>query len=595
MKPFNKIKTVKVPKTKRINKRNKINKLNNKKQFFTPNRFYVVYGFIIFAIICLIIKMAILQIIEPDKLIAEGNKRSIRYQNMNAPRAMIADRNGRALAVSVPMYDVWADPKIVVQKGGVNVNDIRWQGLAKTLNIPMSTLEKKLNNPSMRFVYLSRQITPTVSDYLKQLKLPGISFAKTSKRYYPAAENIAQLVGLTDIDENGAEQGSEGIEKSFNKWLIGESGQRIVRRDRVGRVIEELERTESESASDLTLSIDERLQSLVYSELSQAVEFNKADSGTAVLIDVHTGEILAMATSPSYNPNNRSSIDYSLLRNRAVTDAFEPGSTVKPLVVMAALEKNIADLHSIIDTRPFYVNRYEIKDVSYQKALTLAGILEKSSNVGVSKLALQMQSGDLVEYYSRFGLGQSTKLGLGGEVSGSIAADRTRKWADIERATFAFGYGLSVTPLQLARAYATIGSYGIYRPVSILKVTEPVQGKRVVPENIAKTVVQLMEAVAVTGGGTKASVPGYSVGVKTGTAKKLSGGRYVNQYLAYTAGIAPATGPKYSLVVVIDNPKAGQYYGGSVSAPVFSRIMGGVLRTMNVQPDRQVDGQMIIY
>jgi cell division protein FtsI (penicillin-binding protein 3) len=576
-------------------KNNKINKLNSKKQFFTPSRFYLVYCLIIFAIICLMTRMAILQIIEPDKLIAEGNKRSLRHQEMDAPRAMITDRNGRALAVSVPMFDVWADPKIVVQKGGVNPADARWQGLAKVLNIPMSILEQKLNNPSMRFVYLSKQITPTISGYLKKLKLPGVSFAKTSKRYYPAAENIAQLIGLTDIDEHGTEKGSEGIEKSYNKWLIGESGQRIVRRDRRGNVIEELERINSETASDLTLSIDERLQSLVYSELTQAVEFNKADSGTAVLIDVHTGEILAMATSPSYNPNNRSLIDYALLRNRAVTDAFEPGSTVKPLVVMAALEKKIADLNTVIDTKPFYVNRYEIKDVSYQKSLNLAGILEKSSNVGVSKLALQMQPADLVEYYSRFGLGQTTGLGLGGEVSGSIAADRTRKWADIERATFAFGYGLSVTPLQLARAYATIGSYGIYRPVSIIKVTKPVQGERVVPENIAKKVVQLMEAVAVTGGGVKASIPGYSVGVKTGTAKKLSDGRYVNQYLAYTAGIAPATAPKYSLVVVIDNPKAGQYYGGSVSAPVFSHIMGGVLRTMNVKPDRQVDGQMIIY
>ncbi|MCO6555690.1 MAG: peptidoglycan glycosyltransferase FtsI [Gilliamella sp.] len=592
MKPATKYKK---NKTKKVAKTNKNNRLNGKRQFFTPNRFYIIYGLIILAIICLMARMALLQIIEPDRLIAEGNKRSLRHQEIDAPRAMITDRNGRALAVSVPMFDVWADPKIVVQKGGVKADDIRWQGLAQTLNIPMSTLKQKLNNPSMRFVYLSKQVTPTISDYLKKLKLPGISFAKTSKRYYPAAENIAQLIGLTDIDANGAEKGSEGIEKSFNKWLIGESGQRVVRRDRVGRVIEELERTETETASDLILSIDERLQSLVYSELSQAVQFNKADSGTAVLVDVHSGEILAMATSPSYNPNNRSSIDYNLLRNRAVTDAFEPGSTVKPLVVMAALEKKIANLNTIIDTRPFYVNRYEIKDVSYQKTLNLAGILEKSSNVGVSKLALQMQQDDLVEFYSRFGLGQPTELGLGGEVSGSIAADRTRKWADIERATFAFGYGLTVTPLQLARAYATIGSYGIYRPVSILKVTEPVKGKRVVSEKDAKTVVQLMEAVAVTGGGTKASVPGYSVGVKTGTAKKLSGGRYVNQYLAYTAGIAPATAPKYSLVVVIDNPKAGQYYGGSVSAPVFSRIMGGVLRTMNVKPDRQVDGQMIIY
>ena len=368
---------------KQVTRLNKGNKLNSKKQVYTRTRFYLVYGFILLAIISLLVRLAILQIIEPDKLIAEANKRSIRHQEMSALRAMITDRNGRALAVSVPMYDVWADPKVVIEKGGVDHNDIRWQGLAKTLNIPMPTLEQKLDNSSMRFVYLSKQITPTIADYLKQLNLPGISFAKTSKRYYPAAESIAQLIGLTDVDQNGSETGSEGIEKSFNKWLMGESGQRIIRRDRTGRVIEELERTDSEVASDLTLSIDERLQSLVFSELSQAVQFNKADSGTAVLIDVHTGEILAMATSPSYNPNNRSSIDYSLLRNRAITDAFEPGSTVKPLVVMAALEKKIANLNTVIDTSPFLVNRYEIKDVSYQKSLNLAGILEKSSNVGV--------------------------------------------------------------------------------------------------------------------------------------------------------------------------------------------------------------------
>ena len=345
----------------------------------------------------------------------------------------------------------------------------------------------------------------------------------------------------------------------------------------------------------MVLSIDERLQSLIFSELDLAVKFNKADSGTAVLIDINTGEVLAMVTNPSYNPNNRSRIDSSLLRNRAVTDAFEPGSTVKPLVVMAALEKKIADLNTIIDTRPFYLNHYEVKDVSYQKALNLAGILEKSSNVGVSKLALKMRPEDLVEFYSRFGLGQSTGLGIGGESSGSISANRT-KWLDIERATYAFGYGLMVTPLQLARAYATIGNYGIYKPISILKVTEPVEGKRVVSESIAKTVIKLMEAVAVTGGGVKASVPDYSVAVKTGTAKKLGpNGKYINEYIAYTAGIAPASKPRYSLVVIIDNPKAGQYYGGTVSAPVFSRIMSGVLRTMNIAPDRKQDSKQINY
>jgi len=571
-----------------------VKKKNIENKFFAKWRFYVVYGFIFVAVLVLALQLALLQLVDPEQLIIEGDKRSIRYQSVGAPRAMIVDRNGRALAVSVPMYDAWADPKIVLQSGSVDINDIKWQELAKSLSIPITMLEQKLTLKSLRFVYLAKQITPTNAEYLKKLKLPGIYFEKTSKRYYPVGESTAQLIGLTNVDKN-IESGTEGIEKSFNDWLIGESGQRVVRRDRFGRVIEELEKVDSEIAADLVLSIDERLQSLVYKQLAQAVEFNKADSGTAVLVDILTGEILAMATNPSYNPNNRLQIDPSLLRNRAITDAFEPGSTVKPLIVMAALEKKVADLNTIIDTRPFYVNRYEVKDVSYQKSLNLAGILEKSSNVGVSKLALQMKPSDVVEFYSRFGLGRSTGLGIGGESSGRIAANRTR-WSDIERATYSFGYGLMVTPLQLARAYATIGSYGVYRPVSILKINEPIQGQRVVDEKVAKIIIKLMEAVAVSGGGTKASIPGYSVGVKTGTAKKLGpNGKYINQYIAYTAGIAPASKPRYSLVVIIDNPKSGQYYGGAVSAPIFGRIMGGVLRVMNIQPDKELDNQMIIY
>lgn len=569
-------------------------KLVDNKNFFARWRFYVVYCFVFIAVIGLATKLALLQLVDPDRLITEGDKRSIRHQEVDVPRAMIMDRNGRALAVSVPMYDVWADPKIVQQKGGVDITDARWQELAKNLGASVSSLEQKLGQSSLRFVYLAKQVTPATTDYLKQFKIAGIYFDKTSKRYYPAGESIAQLIGLTNVD-NGLEKGVEGIEKSYNSWLIGEAGQRIVRRDRFGRVIEELEHVEGEVAANLILSIDERLQSLVYKELTQSVEFNKADSGTAVLVDIKTGEVLAMATSPSYNPNNRSQIDASLMRNRAVTDAFEPGSTVKPLVVMAALEKKIVDLKTQIDTRPFYVNRYEVKDVSYNKSLNLAGILEKSSNVGVSKLALQMEPQNLVEFYSRFGLGQPTQLGLGGESSGTIVANRKR-WSDIERATYSFGYGLMVTPLQLATAYATIGSYGIYRPASILKVDEPIKGQRVISENIAKTVVGLMESVAITGGGVRASVPGYSVAVKTGTAKKLgASGKYINEYIAYTAGIAPASKPRYSLVVIIDNPKGGQYYGGTVSAPIFSRIMGGVLRTMNIEPDRELDNKMIIY
>ncbi|QIQ20966.1 peptidoglycan glycosyltransferase FtsI [Zophobihabitans entericus] len=566
-------------------------KRQEKKSFFTEWRFYIVYGFIFVAMFGLAVKLALLQIVDPDRLIAEGDKRSIRHQEVEVPRGMITDRSGRALAVSVPMEDVWVDPKVIQQKGGVDVNDSRWQAFAESVGVPVHDLAQRLNNTSSRFVRLARQITPAMANYIRQLKLTGVYFDGSSKRFYPASESVAQLIGFTDIEGKGA----EGIERSLNSWLTGESGQRTVRRDRFGRVIENLGQIDGEAAQDLVLSIDERLQTLAYREISQAVAFNKADSGTAVVVDIQTGEILAMATSPSYNPNNRIGITGELLRNRAVTDAFEPGSTVKPLVVIAALENKAVQPTEIIDTRPFYVNRYEVKDVSPQRQLSLEGILQKSSNVGVSRLALRMEPQTLVDYYSKVGLGQPTNLGLGGESRGTIAANRAR-WSDIERATFAFGYGLMATPLQLARAYATIGSFGIYRPLSITRVDEPVPGVRVLNERITRDVVKMMESVAVSGGGVRAAVPGYSVAVKTGTAKKVGeSGKYINEYIAYTAGIAPASNPRYSLVVIIDNPKAGQYYGGTVSAPVFSHIMGGVLRTMNIEPDRQAENPLIVH
>lgn len=566
-------------------------KRQDKKNTFAQWRFYIVYGFIFLAMIGLVLQFITLQVIDPNRLIEEGDKRSIRHQALNVPRGMITDRSGRILAVSVPTVDIWADPKVVREKGGVDINDSRWQALADSLQMPVATLAGKINDNSSRFIYLSRQVTPDIADYVKQLKLSGISFDKTSRRFYPAGDSVAQLIGFTNIEGKGA----EGVERSFNDWLTGEAGQRIIRRDRFGRVIEDIGSVAAEEAQDLVLSIDERLQALVYKELSTAVTFNKADSGTAVLVDVHTGEVLAMATSPSYNPNNRAGVTSSMLRNRAVTDAFEPGSTVKPLVVMSALENKIVTPKTIIDTRPFYVNRFEVKDVSWNRELDLEGILRKSSNVGVSRLALQMEPHTLVEFYSRFGLGQPTELGLGGEARGTIAANRTR-WSDIERATYSFGYGSTVTPLQLARAYATIGSYGIYRPVSILRVDEPVKGERVLSESIARTVVNMMESISVSGGGTRAAVPGYSVAVKTGTAKKVGeNGKYINEYIAYTAGVAPVSQPRYALVVIIDKPTAGQYYGGTVSAPVFSHIMGGVLRTMNVKPDRQIDNPPIVH
>lgn len=553
-----------------------------RKSIFSKWRFYVVYGSLLLAFASLFIHLFFLQIIEPERLIEEGDKRSIRHQEITMPRGTITDRAGRILAVSIAMQDVWADPKLITTNGGVNMNDTYWQALAASLNISTHQLATKLTNTHSRFTYLARQVSESVTNYIRQLKLPGIYFDKSSKRFYPAGEKLAQLIGFTNIDN----QGAEGIERSLDGLLTGESGKRIIRRDRFGRVIEDIFQAAGERGEDITLSIDERLQNVAYRELSQAVKFNKADSGTAVLIDIKTGEILAMATSPSYNPNKRNQIRTDLLRNRAITDAFEPGSTVKPFVIMAALENNIATTNTIIDTRPFYANQFEIKDVSPQRSLTLAGILQKSSNVGVSRLALQMQPDTLVQLYARFGLGMPTNLGLGGEVKGTISSHRLR-WSDIERSAYAYGYGLMVTPVQLARAYATIGSYGNYRDVSLFRRDNPLTSQQVIDAKIVKMVIDMMKGTAEQGGGVRAAVPGYQVAIKTGTAKKLGNqGKYINEYVAYTAGIAPASAPKYSLVVIIDNPRAGKYYGGAVSAPVFSQIMGGVLRTMNVEPDK---------
>ncbi|MDH2068028.1 peptidoglycan glycosyltransferase FtsI [Pantoea sp. GD03673] len=551
------------------------------KASFVSWRFALLCGCILLALGGLLSRVAWLQVINPGKLVKEGDLRSLRVQAVPTSRGMISDRAGRPLAVSVPVNAIWADPKELHAGGGVTL-DSRWKALSDALSIPLDQLAARVNaNPKGRFVYLARQVNPAIGDYVKKLKLPGIHLREESRRYYPAGQVTSHLIGFTNIDG----QGIEGIEKSFDKWLTGAPGERTVRKDRYGRVIEDISSVDSRAAHNLTLSIDERLQALVYRELNNAVAFNKAESGTAVLVDVNTGEVLAMANSPAYNPNNLTNTPKDLMRNRAITDIFEPGSTVKPMVVMTALQRGVVRENSVLNTVPYRVNGHEIKDVARYNELTLTGVLQKSSNVGVSRLALAMPSSALVETYARFGLGKPTNLGLVGESSGLYP--KKQRWSDIERATFSFGYGLMVTPLQLARVYATIGSYGINRPLSITKVDPPVAGQRVFDASLVKTVMHMMESVALPGGGgVKAAIKGYRIAIKTGTAKKVGpDGRYVNKYIAYTAGVAPASHPRFALVVVINDPQAGKYYGGAVSAPVFGAIMGGVLRTMNIEPD----------
>lgn len=548
---------------------------------FVSWRFALLCGCILLAMVGLMLRVAYLQVINPDRLVKEGDMRSLRVQEVPTARGMISDRAGRPLAVSVPVNAVWADPKELNERGGITL-DSRWKALSDALNIPLDQLSNRINaNPKGRFVYLARQVNPAIGDYIHKLKLPGIYLRQESRRYYPAGQVTSHIIGVTNIDG----QGIEGVEKSFDRWLTGQPGERTVRKDRFGRVIEDISSVDSQAAHNLVLSVDERLQALVYRELNNAVAFNKAESGTAVLIDVNTGEVLAMANSPSYNPNNMAGTPKETMRNRAITDIFEPGSTVKPMLVMTALQNGVVRENSVLNTIPYRIQGHEIKDVARYSELSLTGILQKSSNVGVSKLALAMPSSALVDTYSRFGLGKATNLGLVGESSGIYP--KKQRWSDIERATFSFGYGLMVTPLQLARVYATIGSLGVYRPLSITKVDPPVAGERVFPEPLVRTVVHMMESVALPGGGgVKAAIKGYRIAIKTGTAKKVGpDGKYVNRYIAYTAGVAPASNPRFALVVVINDPQGGKYYGGAISAPVFGAIMGGVLRTMNIEPD----------
>ena len=545
---------------------------------FLQARYISVLSLILLGLIALVSQAAYVQIVNADSLIDEADKRSLRKQEIQFVRGSILDRNGQLLSVSVPMYSVVADPKFIFDENALKDKE-RWQKLAEALGVSYSNLVKRIEkDPKSRFVYLSRQISPTLAQYVKELKITGIVLKSEARRFYPRVEETAHLIGYTNID--GA--GIEGIEKSFDSMLVGKSGSMTYRKDRFGNIVENISDVKKYDAQDVTLSIDEKLQSMVYREIKKAVAENKAESGTAVLVDVRTGEVLAMANAPSYNPNNRVGVKSELMRNRAITDTFEPGSTVKPFVVLTALQRGVVRRDEIINTGPLILNGHEVKDVAPRDQLSLDGILENSSNRGVSRLALRMPPSALMETYQNAGLGKPTDLGLIGEQSGLLNANRAR-WSDIERANVAYGYGLNATPLQIARAYVTLGSFGIYRPLSITKVDPPVIGHRVFSEKITREVVNMMEKVAIKNG--RAMVEGYRVGIKTGTAKKLENGRYVDKYVAYTAGIAPITDPRYALVVLINDPKAGQYYGGAISAPVFSSIMSYALRSNNVPPD----------
>ncbi|MDD1782257.1 peptidoglycan glycosyltransferase FtsI [Enterovibrio sp. ZSDZ35] len=551
---------------------------------FIKWRFVTVCIFISLALFGLIARAAYIQVIEPDRLRYEGDLRSVRVKALPSARGMISDRNGEPLAVSVPVQAVYVDPVTVFKNGGLAETD-RWYALADVLGLDRKEMLARIEkNKKKRFIYLQRQVGPAMSEYVKSLKLPGIGLNDESRRFYPTGEVSAHLVGVTGIDGRGL----EGIERGYDGWLSGEPGRRTVRKDRYGRVVENISLEAKEEGKPLELSIDQRLQAISYRAIKQAVADYRATSGSLVMVDVRTGEVLAMVNAPSYNPNNRSDLKSFKMRNRAITDVFEPGSTIKPLVVLAALENGVADEHTIIDTGNgiMSIGGARVRDVSKVGKADLRKILKKSSNIGVSKLSLSMPVDALLGLYSSFGIGDATGVNLIGESFGLYP--NRRRWSDFERATLAFGYGLSITPAQLARAYATLGSLGINRPLSILKTEAVVPGKQVASRENTRKLLDMLESVTEKGGSAhRAAVPGYRVGAKTGTAKVAVAGGYGDEYIGYTAGIAPISDPRIALVVVINEPQGDKYYGGQVAAPVFSEVMKSALQILNIAPDAE--------
>ncbi|EGR2916811.1 peptidoglycan glycosyltransferase FtsI [Vibrio parahaemolyticus] len=557
-------------------------KVEVESSFLIRWRFHLLLFFVFCAFALLVARVAYIQIIEPDNLIKQGDLRSIRVKSIPSARGIISDRNGEPLAVSVPVEAVWADPATIFKENALSQKQ-NWYALADVLGVERQGLIDKIKrNEKRRFIYLQRQVSPAMANYIRELKLPGIGLKSESRRYYPAGEVSAHLVGVTGIDGHGL----EGVERSYDEWLTGEEGKKTIRKDRYGRVVENIAWQDKQEGKSLQLTIDQRLQAIAYRAIKQAVADHRATSGSVVMLDVKTGAVLAMVNAPSYNPNNRTDWQSYKMRNRVITDSMEPGSTIKPFVILAALENGVADKDTIVDTGNgvLRLGGSRVRDVSWVGKASLSMILKKSSNIGVTKLAMQMPVEALLGLYSSVGFGELSGLNLVGEVTG-IFPTRTR-WSPIERATIAFGYGLSITPIQLAHAYATLGNLGKYEPIHIIESNDRDMSRQVVSKENARLVLDMLETVTQKGGSARrAAVPGYRVGAKTGTSRKASAGGYSDEYITYTAGLAPVSDPRIALVVIVNEPQGDDYYGGSVASPVFSEIMKGALQILNVAPD----------
>lgn len=549
-------------------------------------RRYFVLAVLALAYASLIWRSVDRQVFETAFLQEQGERRYLRTMKVDASRGMITDRNGEPLAISTPVKTVVANPR------KLKSDNQTIGALASILDINPDRLRRKLSS-DRSFVYLERRVNPDQAEQVKALDMEGIALLSEYRRFYPSGEVMSHIVGFTGIDD----QGQEGMELAYNDWLSGTAGAKRVIKDGSGRVVNQVENIQSPSpGQDLTLSIDRRLQFLAYRELKAAVTKHRARSGSVVILDARNGEILAMVNSPSYNPNDLQDRRSSKLRNRSVTDVFEPGSTIKPFAVAAAMEHGRFTPTTPIDVSPGYlkVGRYLVRDHRNYGMIDVATVLRKSSNVGASKIALSMQPETLWQLYSKLGFGVSPESLFPGESSGRLP--HFSDWSSFEQATLSFGYGLSVTPLQLARAYTVLANDGVRLPVSLLKLEHPPAGERVLRQSTARSIVSMLETVVSNEGSAPlAAVPGYRVAGKTGTAKKsVAGGYAEDKYLSLFVGMAPASQPRLVMAVFIDEPGGEDYYGGLVAGPVFSKVMSGALRLMNIPPDEPWQGDKLM-
>lgn len=553
-----------------------------KKIAFIPWRFSLILLFILLIVLGLIARVFDLSVIKRDFLQNQGDARSLRVVTQPAFRGMIKDRNGYPLAISTTVYSAWVNPQEITAQNS------KIKSICDALALKPVAVKKLLKaykEKGREFVYLKRDIPPLIAAKIKSLAIPGVYLQQEYKRFYPEGEVAAHVVGFTNVDDKG----QEGLELAYDQWLAGSAGKKRVVKDRLGRIISDVQNIQDKKpGNDLVLSLNRRIQYLAYRELMAGVEMNNATSGSVVVLDVKTGEILAMVNQPSFNPNNRPSRKVDVVRNRAVTDVFEPGSTIKAFSVASVLDSGRFKLDSIIDTSPGWirVNHRVVRDEHTSGPMTVTEIFQRSSNVGVTKMILSIPPDQLWSVLHRVGFGETTGIGFPGERSGELVKPKA---ADpFQVATLAFGYGLSVTTVQLAQAYSVLANEGIKIPLSFMRVDTPPEGTRVMDEKVTHQMLTLMESVVGKGGtGVQAQIPGYRVAGKTGTSRIVGVNGYEkNHHVSSFIGIAPASHPRFIVVVVIRDPQGKSYLGGDVSAPVFKRIMEGTLHTLNVPPDK---------